>query len=70
MESLVGVTLGTGIGGGYIERGRLMRGASGSAFELGHTTINFEGRTCACVIGVALRPTLLVLISRHELEMH
>ena len=48
VESLVGVTLGTGIGGGYIERGRLMRGASGSAFELGHTTINFEGRTCAC----------------------
>ena len=48
VDSLVGVTLGTGIGGGYIERGRLMRGASGSAFELGHTTINFEGRTCAC----------------------
>ncbi|MGB1657162.1 MAG: ROK family protein [Longimicrobiales bacterium] len=46
--SLVGVTLGTGIGGGYIERGRLMRGVSGSAFELGHTTINFEGRLCRC----------------------
>ncbi len=48
VESLVGVTIGTGIGGGYLERGQLMRGASGSAFELGHTTINFEGRTCAC----------------------
>lgn len=46
--SLVGVTLGTGIGGGYIERGRLLRGASGSAFEIGHTTINFEGRLCNC----------------------
>ena len=46
--SLVGVTLGTGIGGGYIERGRLMRGASGSAFEIGHTTIHFEGRLCGC----------------------
>ncbi len=48
VRSLVGVTLGTGIGGGYIERGRLMRGASGSAFEIGHTTINFEGRLCGC----------------------
>lgn len=48
VRSLVGVTLGTGIGGGYIEGGQLMRGASGSAFELGHTTINFEGRACAC----------------------
>lgn len=48
VSSLVGVTLGTGVGGGYIERGRLMRGASGSAFEIGHTTINFEGRTCGC----------------------
>lgn len=48
VRSLVGVTLGTGIGGGYIEGGRLMRGASGSAFEVGHTTINFEGRLCSC----------------------
>ena len=45
---LVGVTLGTGVGGGFIERGRLMRGVSGSALEIGHTTINFEGRMCAC----------------------
>lgn len=48
VASLVGVTLGTGIGGGYIERGRLMRGASGSALEIGHMTINFAGRSCGC----------------------
>lgn len=47
-ESLVGVTLGTGIGGGVILDGRLIRGASGSAGELGHTTIDFNGRRCAC----------------------
>jgi glucokinase len=47
-DSLVGVTLGTGIGGGVILGGRLVRGASGSAGELGHTTIDFNGRRCAC----------------------
>ncbi len=47
-KSLVGVTLGTGIGGGFIEGGRLLRGASGSACEVGHTTIDVNGRRCRC----------------------
>ena len=47
-RSLVGVTLGTGIGGGFIEDGRLLRGASGSACEIGHTTIDLNGRRCGC----------------------
>lgn len=47
-SSLVGVTLGTGIGGGFIEDGRLLRGASGSACEIGHTTIDITGRRCGC----------------------
>ncbi len=48
VKSLVGVTVGTGIGGGIILDGELMRGASGSAGEIGHTTIDFMGRRCAC----------------------
>lgn len=47
-SSLVGVTLGTGIGGGYIESGRLLRGRSGSGCEIGHMTIDFDGRVCGC----------------------
>lgn len=47
-DVLVGLTLGTGIGGGLIVGGRLMRGASGSAGEFGHSTIDFMGRRCAC----------------------
>jgi glucokinase len=43
-----GVTIGTGIGGGLIVDGKLVRGASGAAGELGHTTIDFTGRRCAC----------------------
>jgi glucokinase len=47
-RSLVGVTLGTGIGGGVILDGRLVHGASASAGELGHMTIDFSGRRCKC----------------------
>lgn len=47
-SSVIGVTLGTGIGGGVILRGELVRGASGCAGEIGHTTIDMTGRRCAC----------------------
>ncbi len=47
-RSLVGVTLGTGIGGGVILEGTLVHGASASAGELGHMSIDFHGRRCKC----------------------
>jgi len=47
-DVLLGLTLGTGIGGGLVLGGRLVRGASGIAGEFGHTTIDFMGRRCAC----------------------
>lgn len=47
-RSLVGVTLGTGIGGGVILEGKLVHGASASAGELGHMSIDFHGRRCKC----------------------
>ncbi len=45
---VVGLTLGTGIGGGLILDGRLYHGASDAAGELGHTTIDSNGRRCGC----------------------
>ncbi len=45
---LVGVTIGTGIGGGVVLDGRLVRGASASTGEVGHMTIDFSGRRCKC----------------------
>jgi glucokinase len=48
VRSLAGITLGTGIGGGLMLDGRVVRGASGTAGEFGHTTIDFNGRRCAC----------------------
>ena len=47
-EHFVYVGLGTGIGGGIVIHGELLRGAQGSAGELGHVTINPTGPRCAC----------------------
>ncbi|HXW95966.1 MAG TPA: ROK family protein [Gemmatimonadales bacterium] len=44
----VGLTIGTGIGGGIIIDGRLYHGASDIAGEVGHMTIDANGRRCKC----------------------
>ena len=46
--TVVGVTLGTGIGGGLIIDGRLHRGATGSAGEIGHRVLELNGPRCHC----------------------
>ena len=45
---LVAVTLGTGIGGGVILDGKLLRGANGFAGEPGHMVIEYDGLLCPC----------------------
>jgi glucokinase len=45
---VVGITIGTGIGGGLILDGKLFHGASDVAGEIGHTTIDSTGRRCKC----------------------
>ncbi|SRR5579883_81736 len=47
-RNVVGVTIGTGIGGGLILDGTLYHGASDVAGEIGHTTIDSTGRRCKC----------------------
>ena len=42
------VTVGTGIGGGIIENGRLIQGRRGIGGEIGHYIINFDGVECPC----------------------
>ncbi|MCU1426255.1 MAG: glucokinase [Actinomycetia bacterium] len=42
------VTLGTGIGGGIILNGGVLRGAHGFAAEIGHFTVDRNGPVCAC----------------------
>jgi len=47
-RTVVGVTLGTGVGGGLVIDGRLHRGATGSAGEIGHMTLELNGPLCHC----------------------
>lgn len=41
-------TIGTGIGGGVVVGGKLVHGASDVAGEIGHITIEVNGRRCGC----------------------
>lgn len=45
---VVGVFPGTGIGGGAVYEGRIIRGARGSAMEIGHVPVIRDGPLCGC----------------------
>ena len=47
-RTLLGVFPGTGIGGGCVYEGHLLRGKTGSAMEIGHLPIRENGRLCGC----------------------
>lgn len=47
-RSVLGITLGTGIGGGIVMDGQPFAGATGAAGEIGHTTVEYGGRRCTC----------------------
>lgn len=47
-RNLVYLTISTGIGGGAVIDGRLMRGANGNAAELGHIPLTLDGPRCGC----------------------
>ena len=47
-DHVVGLTIGTGIGGGIVLDGEIYHGASDIAGEIGHMTIDSTGRRCKC----------------------
>lgn len=47
-NNFVYLTISTGIGGGVIVDGKLVRGASGNAGEIGHTVVMANGISCGC----------------------
>ena len=72
-------TIGTGIGTGIVFDGKIYHGATGSAGEGGHTTIDYRGPLCACgkrgcietlaagpAIGARARATISSESSRHS----
>jgi len=47
-KNIIGLTLGTGVGGGVIINDQLLVGANGFAAELGHMIVQPEGPLCGC----------------------
>ena len=47
-ENMLGMVVSTGIGGGLVLDGKVFSGESGNSCYIGHHSINFEGRMCAC----------------------
>lgn len=47
-QNMALLTLGTGVGGGVVIFGMLLRGEDGTAAELGHLKVQRDGRPCGC----------------------
>lgn len=45
---VVGITLGTGVGGGIVINGDIYHGAIFNGAELGHVVVETDGRACSC----------------------
>jgi glucokinase len=48
IESMILLTLGTGVGGGIVLNSQIWQGADGMAGEIGHMTLFPDGRQCGC----------------------
>lgn len=47
-DNLLVITLGTGLGSGWVINGELFTGWNGNGMELGHITVEMNGATCGC----------------------
>ncbi|MCM8784736.1 MAG: ROK family protein [Candidatus Omnitrophica bacterium] len=47
-KTMICITLGTGLGGGIVKDGKLLRGGKYSAVEIGHIPIDYKGPKCKC----------------------
>lgn len=47
-NTMICITLGTGVGGGIVKDGKLLRGGKYSAVEIGHIPIDYKGPKCKC----------------------
>jgi glucokinase len=75
MKDFIVITLGTGLGSGFVVDGRLLYGSTGFAGEIGHVVVDPEGRPCGCgklgcletyVSATGLRRTAVALLSERE----
>lgn len=77
MKNFVMITLGTGLGSGFVVDGKLAYGHDGFAGELGHVVVNPNGRMCGCgkkgcletyVSATGIRRTVYKLLADHTEE--
>ncbi len=47
-QYVIGITIGTGIGCGFVQNGRIYKGSKGLAMELGHNIVKHNGALCNC----------------------
>ena len=47
-KNVIGITIGTGVGGGIIVDSKILLGSIGIAGEIGHFSIDTNGRECTC----------------------
>lgn len=73
-NSVVMLTLGTGVGGGVILNGKLFTGGDGMGSELGHTPLIHRGYPCTCGIDGCLESyasvTALIRQTREAMKAH
>jgi glucokinase len=68
-QNLVMLTFGTGVGGGLVLGGRIYRGATGGAGEIGHTIVGLPaGEEIPCPTGFPQPSSLEYLASGHALD--
>lgn len=74
MKDFIVITLGTGLGSGFVSNGQLLNGKHGIAGEVGHTSVNPAGRYCNCgkrgcletyVSATGIRRTVYKLLADH-----
>ncbi len=74
VRNVIGVTLGTGVGGGIIIDGKIYSGSNYAAGELGHTVIVHDGRPCTCgrkgCFESYASATGLIAMTREYLQAH
>ncbi len=71
-DNVVMVTLGTGVGGGIVQDGKILEGFNGAAGELGHMVIVANGQPCGCTrkgcFEAYSSATALVRMTREKME--
>ena len=73
-QSMIAITLGTGVGGGAVLGGKLYTGFNYAGMEIGHFVLEYNGRPCKCgrrgCFEAYCSATALIQRTREEMQRH